>query len=387
MKICMIAYTFYEFDTRVMLYAEAMAKRGDSVDIIALRRPDQYNFEKVRDVNVYRIQERVRDEKGKLTFIFRILKFFVLSAIFLSKKHFKNRYDIIHVHSVPDFQVFAALNPKIMGAKIILDIHDIVPEFYASKFNTPEKSIFFKLLVLIEKLSIAFSNHVIIANHIWEKRLVSRSVRSEKCTVILNYPDPSIFYPRQQKNSKNKLIMIYPGTLNWHQGLDVAIKAFSKIISEAPDTEFHIYGEGDEKSNLEDLVIKMKLDNNVFLKGHLPVDRIAEIIAKADIGIVPKRAVAFGNEAFSTKIYEFMAVGIPTIVSRTMIDEYYFNDEQVKFFESENENDLASSMLLLIKNPAIREKIVSNASELIKQNNWSVKSKIYMDIISSLVDN
>ena len=380
----MMAYTFYEFDTRVMLYAEALAKRGDSVDIIALRRPDQCNFEVVRDVNVYRIQERIRNEKGKLNFIFRILKFFVLSMVFITRKHLKERYDVIHVHSVPDFQVFSALIPKLMGAKIILDIHDIVPEFYASKFNTAHDSLLFKTLVLIEKASIAFSNHVIIANHIWKDRLISRSVKKEKCTVILNYPDPTFFYPRPHVNSNSKLTMIYPGTLNWHQGLDIAIKAFSKIKDEASHVEFHIYGEGDEKSYLEELVQLLDLENQVFLKGHLPVDQIAEIIASADIGIVPKRAVTFGNEAFSTKIYEFMAVGIPTIVSRTMIDEYYFNDDLVCFFNSDDKEDLGKSMLRLINNPDIRKKLSSNASEYIKSNNWSAKSNIYLNLVDSL---
>ena len=59
--------------------------------------------------------------------------------IFITKKHFNDPYDLIHVHSVPDFEVFAVLIPKLLGAKIILDIHDIVPEFYASKFNKTRK--------------------------------------------------------------------------------------------------------------------------------------------------------------------------------------------------------------------------------------------------------
>ena len=47
---------------------------------------------------------------------------------------------MIHVHSVPDFLVFAALVPKLLGARIILDIHDILPEFYASKFGASKDS-------------------------------------------------------------------------------------------------------------------------------------------------------------------------------------------------------------------------------------------------------
>ena len=52
---------------------------------------------------------------------------------FLTQEQFRDGYDLIHVHSVPDFEVFAAAYPKLTGTKIILDIHDIVPEFYVEQ--------------------------------------------------------------------------------------------------------------------------------------------------------------------------------------------------------------------------------------------------------------
>jgi hypothetical protein len=101
-----------------------------------------------------------------LVFLFRLLKFFFISSFLLTIKHIKNSYHLIHIHSVPDFEVFAALVLKLTGAKVILDIHDIIPELYISKFEMDENSFQFKLLSLIERLSVAFSDHVIIANHI-----------------------------------------------------------------------------------------------------------------------------------------------------------------------------------------------------------------------------
>jgi len=70
-------------------------------------------------------------------------------------------------------------------------------------------------------------------------------------------------------------------------------------------------------------------------------------MASADIGVVPKRADSFGDQAFSTKIFEFMALGVPVIVSRTQIDSFYFDDSVVKFFDSKDEESLAEAMLEL----------------------------------------
>ena len=176
-----------------------------------------------RGVKVYRIQKRMIDEKGKISYLLKLIAFLFNSLIFMTSRHLKNRYDLIHVHSVPDFEVFATIFPNLQGAKIILDIHDIVPEFYAGKFHENVKSILFKALVMMERLSSNYADHVIISNHLWKKKILSRSVERDKCTVIMNYPDESIFYQRSQQRSDDKFIMIYPGTLGWHQGLDIAI--------------------------------------------------------------------------------------------------------------------------------------------------------------------
>jgi glycosyltransferase involved in cell wall biosynthesis len=382
----MLAYTYYEFDNRVMRYAETLVKQGHHVDVIALRGNSQSQHESIKGVNIYRIQKRVVNEKKELSYLFKIMRFFIYSMIFLNKKHFCNRYNAIHVHNVPDFLVFAAALPKLCGTKIILDIHDIVPEFYASKFNKGNGSIIFKALVFLEKLSMAFADHVIISNHIWQQTLVGRSIAKEKSMVILNYPDPDIFYRRARTRPDNKFIMIYPGSLNWHQGLDVAIKAFAKIKNQVPEAEFHIYGDGTEKSSLEQLIYEGDLEKRILLKGMMPIYEMATVMASADLAIVPKRANGFGNEAFSTKILEFMMLGVPLIISETKVDRYYFNDSIVQFFKAEDENDLARCMLLLIGDKEERERLVANASKFIENYTWDKKKDDYLNLVDRLTN-
>lgn len=382
--ICMLAYAFYESDNRIMRYADALAQRGDIVDVIALRGGNLPKYEKIKNVNVYRIQKRMINEKSKITYLFKLILFLLSSAIFITKKHLQYPYDAVHVHSVPDFEVYAAVLPKLQGAGIILDIHDIVPEFYASKFSGGNGSFFFKALVKLEQLSIKFSNHVIISNHLWYKTLTSRSVDESKCTTVMNYPDEAIFYQRPRTRQDNKFIMIYPGTLGWHQGLDIAIKAFAKIKDQAPQAEFHIYGRGTEKDNLAKLIVELHLEERVFLKNQMPIEKIAEIMANADLGVIPKKNDPFGGEAFSTKILEFMSLGIPVIVSKTKIDNYYFNESVVQFFEPDNEDDLSKCILTLIESEQLRNHLKENALQFIEDFKWSTKKDEYFNLVDSL---
>ena len=384
LNVAMISYSFYEFDARVARYAETLARRGDHVDIFSLRQDGQENSGTINGVNVFRIQKRERNEKGKLSFLGRLSKFFIKSSVIVGKKHFKAPYDLIHVHSVPDFEVFAAVLPKLFGAKVILDIHDIVPEFYASKFGGGTESTLFKALLLIEKISARFADHVIISNHIWEKALVNRSVPSEKCSTVLNYPDPSRFYLRPRKESDGKITFLYPGSLNWHQGLDIAIKAFHMIRDKAPEAEFHIYGSGGQRDELVTLVQVLGLQDRVFINKNIPLDRIVETMAAADIGVVPKRNDPFGGEAFSTKILEFMSLGVPTIVSRTKIDTFYFNDSVVKFFTPDDVDDLANAMLKMAKDRGMRRNLAESALKFAVDFSWENRKGDYLGLVDRL---
>jgi len=384
MNVCMLAYSFYESDGRIKRYAETLATRGDHVDVISLKNTSQPSFENIKGVNVYRIQERIPNEKGKLSYFEKLLRFWVRSFLFVSKKHFKNRYKLIHVHSIPDFEVFAAILPKLSGSKVILDIHDIVPEFYMSKFDHMNKGILFKSLVAVEKWSAAFADHVIISNHIWREKILSRSAGRNKCTTILNYPDPSIFYKRLRTRNDHKFIIIYPGTLNWHQGLDLAINAFEVISPQIPEAEFHIYGRGSELDKLKNMVNEKKLQDKIRFLSPMTVENIAELMANADLGVIPKRNDPFGGEAFSTKSLEFMSLGVPLVMSETKIDRYYFNDSVVKFFKPENVDDLASAMLEMIQNEEIRKKLSENALKFVQDFSWERKKQEYLDLVNYL---
>ena len=384
LRVAMLSYSFYDIDTRVARYAETLAKRGDHVDAIALGQNGQPAFEKFNGVHIHRIQRRERNERGRISFLSRILKFWVKSSLVINEKHQRDPYDLIHVHSVPDFEVFAAWLPKLRGAKIILDIHDIVPEFYAAKFRGGKGSLLYKMLILVERISCAFADHVIISNHIWGKTL-RRSVNRGKCSIYLNYPDPLLFHRRPRTRKDGKFIMMYPGTLNWHQGLDLAIRAFSKISGVVPEAEFHIYGQGESRKDLMDLASRAGLDGRITFHNMLPKEQIAGEMANADLAVVPKRNDFFGGEAFSTKILEFMALGVPVLVSATKIDKYYFNDSIVRFFRPEDEEDLAESMLEMIKEPHRRNSLAENALKFVEEYSWEKRKWEYLNLVDRLV--
>jgi glycosyltransferase involved in cell wall biosynthesis len=386
MKICMLAYSFYEADARIKQYATALVERGDSVDVIALRQAGQPRCSVLNGVNVFRIQTRKINERGPLSYLVRIMRFLLFSAAFIARRQFSEKYQLIHVHSVPDFLVFAAIVPKLLGIPVILDIHDVLPEFYASKFRVARGSFLFRCLVLVERVSIAFADHAIVANHLWCERVARRCGMPQKCSPIRNYPARGLFNPKIRARANGKFVITYPGSLNWHQGVDVAITAFAKIKEQMPDAEFHIYGEGPAKGSLIRLADSLGLTSRVIFHGLLPTEQIVQVMADTDLAVEPKRASSqFGNEALSMKIFEFMAVGVPLVVSRTKIHQYYYTDTLVKYYDDDDDAALAANIVLLRSNPDLRQRQVSNALKYVEAHNWDVERYQYLGIVDSLV--
>jgi glycosyltransferase involved in cell wall biosynthesis/peptidoglycan/xylan/chitin deacetylase (PgdA/CDA1 family) len=384
-KVCMLVYSHYETDSRVRRYAEALARRGDHVEVIALANGDNsLGQDAINGVNVHRIQRREPDERSKWAYASRMLRFLVSSAVFLARRQSEVRYDLVHVHNIPDFLVFAAWSAKAAGARLILDIHDIVPELFEDKFGAKKDRLYGKLLKVIEKFSAAFADHVIVANHLWRAKLIARSVPQDKCSVSLNYVDPAIFFPHPRTRTDDKVVITFPGSFQWHQGLDIAIEALVRVRKQVPNVELHLYGSGRLEGDLRALAARLGLNGNVRFLGTIPLDRIPEVMANADLGVVPKRADGFGNEACSTKIMEFMSQGVPVIASRTKIDTYYFDDTVLRFFPSGDVQGLADAMLELIHHKALRDSLTAHANEYMARNTWEVHKKDYFDLVDSL---
>jgi glycosyltransferase involved in cell wall biosynthesis len=386
LRVCHLAYTFYENDNRVIRYAEALAERGDEVDVVALRRPGQERREASGRLRVFRIQRRSISERHPAAYLMKLVWFLAKSAAFVTALHRRRPYDVVHVHNVPDFLVFAALAPRLWGARVILDIHDVLPELYAGKFGAAAGSAVFRALVSVERMSCRFADHVIVANHLWHATLSGRSASASRCTPILNYPDLRLFThsPRREQRREGTFIILYPGTLNHHQGVDLAVRAFALAKDRMPQAELHIYGEGPARVLLEQLARAPELRGRVKVRDRVPLSRVPELMASADLGVVPKRADGFGNEAFSTKILEFMASGVPVIVSKTKVDAHYFDESVVRFFTPGDATDLAAAMIADYEHRSEATGRANRARTFAMAFSWQAHAADYLRIVDRL---
>ncbi len=142
-KVLMLIYSYYPHDPRPKREVEALYNSGIQVDMICLMDNGQPKKETIFGANVYRVKLQ-RSRTSKFKYIQLYLSFCVRSFFVLNWMALKNRYDVIHVHNMPDFLVFLTIFPKIFGTKIILDMHDPSPELLMTIFNYDENKLFHK---------------------------------------------------------------------------------------------------------------------------------------------------------------------------------------------------------------------------------------------------
>jgi glycosyltransferase involved in cell wall biosynthesis len=227
---------------------------------------------------------------------------------------------------------------------------------------------------------------VIVANPLWYERVVARSAKRSKCSMIWYYPDLAIFQPSLRRRDDGKFVIVYPGTLTWHQGVDIAIKAFPTVLKEIPEAELHIFGDGSAKGNLIDLTERLRLTDKVLFHGVVPTSAIVRYMAEADLGLETKRASSgFGNEAAATKVWEFMAVGVPVVASETETMRRFLDGSLVRYFRSEDTDDLAAAIVSVYRDPELRGRLIANGAKYIQENNLGVKGIEYVRLVESLI--
>lgn len=383
-----VHHTYPLAEPRVEREAQALIHNGYEVDVICLQKlPDEEEFEVVERVNVYRLPIRRDKRRGVLGQFLEYLSFFFLALFKVAGLYRERKYGVVEVHNLPDFLVFAALWPKLRGARVILNIHDVMPEFYAVRFKTDMNNWAVRLVRWQEKLSCWFANHVIIATHRWRNALIQRGIPAEKISVVMNLADERIFKqptsPRVHR-SMESFKVIYHGTITPRYGVDLAIHASARLRDRIPDYQLILVGQGEYRNKAIQLVKDLDIQNYVTFLDTKPLVELPALLEQADIGVTSYKFDGFTDGCLPTKLLEYTAMGIPSVVAPTPVITDYFDESLVEFCAPEDANDLAEHIYYLYSNPQRYNELACNTAKFNKRYNWANMSAEYVRLVDSL---
>jgi glycosyltransferase involved in cell wall biosynthesis len=382
----MIAFTHYRTDPRVRREAEALVQRGDSVDVICIRAAERDEKRSVDGVSLYEVWTPRYRGSNPIMYMAQYAVFFIVASLRSAGLHLKRRYDVVEVHTMPDFLVFAAAIPKLFGAKVLLDVHDLSPEMYQSKFGLARSHWFIRLLKWIERRSVSFADRAIAVHEPHLEVLARHGNPKDKFDVLLNVADPRLFFPRTTEPAPGAPFkLVYHGTIARRHGLDVAVRAVNLARGEIDRMEFAIIGVGDDVPRIERLVAELGLEDVVRLsKGVVPLDTLVPLVADAHVGVVPIRNDDFTKYMLPVKLLEYVALGIPVACSDTETIRAYFDAGMLAFFRPGDERDLAERLVELYRHPERRRALAEQANTFNERFSWDSQKQKYYEVIDSL---
>jgi glycosyltransferase involved in cell wall biosynthesis len=379
----MIVLNYYPIgEPRVQRQVEALLQAGAAVDVICLRNHGEAAQQDNAALRIHRLPLRRDKRRGLLGQLGEYVAFTLLACLRVTSLHLRRRFQVVQVHNLPDFLVFAALVPRLTGAAIVLDLHDLMPEFYTSRFGS-QQGWLARLVRLQERWSCRFAHHVITVTQPWRAALIERGVPPAKCTVVMNVADDRIFRPRPRPNGgRLDVHCLYHGNLTRRNGLDLVLQALAEARRDEPNLRLTLHGWGEFLPELRELARTLGLNGAVtFSTELLPMEALPKLLASADMGLIPYRRDPFTDGILPTKLMEYAAVGLPAVVARTPVIEAYFSPNMLEYFEAGDVTALAQCLLRLSRDPQRRAELAHNIQQFNLKHNWPAQRAEYLALV------
>lgn len=385
-RICVVRQYFVPLDPRVYREVTALAEAGYSVDVVCQRAKGESIRERVGAVRYLRLPVPRLRGGGPLLQLVEYVLFFVAAAVLVSLRHLRRRYAVVQVNTVPDVLVFAAAIPRLLGARVVLDLHETMPEFFATKFGVPLSHPGPRLAAALEQASIRFADAAITVTHPMKEVFEARGADPDEIEVVLNGPDERIWDPERfpPRSADGEFHLISHGSLEDRYGVDTIIRAVALLADELPGLRLKVYGNGSARGRLMQLTQEFGVDDRVwFSEGFVALDEVVHAVAQADAGVVALKKDIFRDLTIALKMYEYIAMRKPALVGRTRSVERYFDDAAFALFDSDDPADLARVIRELVDDPDRRARLVEGATRQGQEHRWPPNRDRYLAVIES----
>jgi glycosyltransferase involved in cell wall biosynthesis len=256
---------------------------------------------------------------------------------------------LVHVHTLPDVLVWAAHPAQRRGARVILDLHEIFPEFTRAKYPGLLGGVAARAARAVERWARRRADVTITVNAGIEQLLGARPIgRPERRVVIHNSADPGDFGlerpPATRTRGAGALELVYHGSLTPLYGLDVAVRGVAIAVERGRAIRLTILGEGPHRPALEQLVGRLRVTANVRFEPPLPQPALPARLSRCDAGVVPTRLDAMTRYSLSNKLLEYVHLGLPILAARLPSYRHYLAEDTAWYWTPGDPADFARAI-------------------------------------------
>jgi glycosyltransferase involved in cell wall biosynthesis len=380
MNICIIASGYPSkskpvLDIFIHEQAREMIRQGLKINVITIGNNNDSFNEKIDGVNIHRIPCENFKSSNLLLLIF------CLKALIIAfRLNRRTRFDIIHSHFADHAGLAGVLISKLLKKPFVLTSHGY--DIYYNKkigygYGNKLPSRF--LLRFIFKIP----NRITVASKSLKNQLKKFNIDSRKIQIIHNGINLDFINEDNNKNKiKKSFVILTVANLLPIKNIGYMIEAMPYILEKIPEAKYIVVGEGPDRKNLEKIIEKRKLSNNVILVGELSNNDLKNYYSIADVFVLPSI-----HEGFGIVKLEAFAFSIPVIVTDGGgIVEGIEDGKNGFIIPLRQPKKLANAVITILAKPELKKKMGQKGKEtLMKKFLWEYNVKKIIHVYQGLL--
>lgn len=384
----------YPWDVRVEKICEALTNNGHQVHIASRNLKKLPVKECLNGVNIHRIESYRND---KLNYLLSFPLFF--SPVwkgFIDNIIKNNGIDLIIVRDLP-MAIAGIWAGKRFNIPVVFDM----AEDYVALLKGIWKRHKYKginlvlrnpfIAKVVEKYVFANIDHILVVVEEAKNVVASRGVPNEKISIVCNTPELTKLEFNNNKHVTGEVggrirksySVIYTGGIQKGRGIQTVIDAIPAIKKIIPNILFVIVGDGYATSYFKEMVREKGVDDCVLWTGWIPHEELYSYIHDSKIGVIPHFSNEHVNSTIPNKLFDYMALGLPVLVSNALPLERIVREEKCGLsYESGDESALQQALLEIYKSETAFGK---NGKEAVfRSYNWKSDEKVLLRVIDGV---
>ena len=384
-RVLIIAHQYLPSDPRIRRELDALADAGMAADVVCLRAPGQPRRGEYRTSRLYRLPIRRHRGAGLLTYVAEYLGFALLALGQASWLHLRRRYGTVVTHTLPDPLVFAAIVPRLLGARVVIDMHEYTPELFQTRYGIGARHPLIRLAMRLERWSCAFAHVVVTVHDPGARLLEGRGIPASKLVVIPNTAPGAVPLPEAERPRGGRpFTLLYHGLLSNQYDLATGLRAMKLLGDRGVHARLRIVGEGPDEPELRRLAAELGLGaDRVAFEPQVSPEHIPAILSEADAGLVPMNDVVYTHLTLPMKLLECAASGVPAVTTPSETIRHYFGDDSVVYVPFSDPEALAAAIERLARDGALRDTLRARARGVVEPLAWELVGRRYAELLAS----
>jgi len=383
-RVCIVR-EIDEYEPPVQREAEALVSAGFDVEVLCMRHAKRPRRAVVNGVQITSLPAK-HGRSSPLRYVGDYLWFFALAGATLTVRHLRRPYAVVQTNTMPDFLVYAAAVPKLLGTPVILYLNEPVPELAETIFRSPRLR---RILERVEQRALRFADRSITVTEQLKQRFVERGADGDRITVVLNGADASVrigsWRPPGPRKKDGFTVMSH-GLVEDRYGQDTIVEAAHLLRDEMPDLRVVLTGRGTRVPALLEQIRSLGLEDVVSFEGWVPHERLNDLLYEADVGVVAQKASPYSHLVHTNKMVDYWLFERPVIATRLRAVSETYGDSVLEYYEPGDAADLARAIRKLRADPARRAELVRNAKATLERSGWAVQRETYLQVFDEVLE-